>query len=241
MSSDWYLMGSSALGGFEGDEFGVDKNGFTELINSFLGKNIQIYGTQITSTPTTIRALIQNQTTDNFYNTHMRTIQCPIGSLQCGYYLKFEDEWWIVASLPSNNQVYEKAIIWYCKYQINMIIPGASTASTYPAFFQDATQYNSGESSKNQMTIGTAQQMVYLPYNADTIKIDSDFRILADRNTSQPTAYRVTKVDPLSYAFGDGGMICWIIVEDVLRTADNKTTMVADNTVPTAPTESGGW
>ena len=73
------------------------------------------------------------------------------------------------------------------------------------------------------------------------IKIDSDFRILADRNTAQPTAYRVTKVDTLSYAFGTGGMICWMLVEDVLRAADNKSTMVADNTVPTAPTGSGGW
>ena len=241
MSSDWYLMSASTLSGFEDAEFAFDKGGFADITNSFLGKSIQIYGTKITNTPTTIKGLIQNQTSDNFFNTHMRTIQCAIGSLKCGDYLYFDSQWWIVASMPANNQVYEKAILWYCKYQLKMMIPGASTASTYPAFFQDATQYNSGETAKTQMTIGSGQLMVYLPYNADTIKIDSDFRILADRNTTQPTAYRVTKVDTISYAFGAGGMICWMLVEDTLRTADNISTMVADNTVPPTPTGSSGW
>ena len=241
MAQDWYQMSSNALGGFEGDEFTVDKSGFTEMINSFMGKSIQVYGTKTSNTPTTIKALIQNQTSDNFFNSHMRTIQCAIGTLRSGYYLYFDSQWWIVASFPSNNLVYEKAVLWLCKYQLKMIMPGATATSTYPAFFQDATQYNSGETNKAQMIIGAGQMMAYVPYNSDTIKIDSDFRILADRNTANPTAYRVTKVDSLSYAFGDGGMICWMLVEDILRPADNVSTMVADNTVPVAPTGSGGW
>jgi hypothetical protein len=251
MADSWYALTSSNISGFEEGNFLGDKGGFAELIDSFMGKAIQIYGDRITNTPVTVNAIIQNVTADTPANADQRQILAEIGTLQCGQYIKFDNRYWLVVSLVDNNMVYEKAVIWYCNYSVKFIVPGTSTTVTYPVVSNNATQYNSGVESNKTMTVGSAQRLLFLPYNTDTIVIDHDFRLLVDRRVAKPTAYKVTQVDTEQYDYDGYGVLRWTLVEDVLRSTDDIVNMVAENSTdaeaapapgdPEEPDDGGGW
>lgn len=74
----------------------------------------------------------------------------------------------------------------------------------YPCYDINATQYNSGETAKGQYTIGTAQHMLKLPCDDNTVVLDSPKRFFLDKNKVNPTAYIVTQNDNTSYNIGKG-------------------------------------
>ena len=244
MSNSWYALSSSNLSGFEEGNFLGDKGGFVELVNSFMGKIVQIYGDRIRNTPVPVRAIIQNVTADTPANADQRQILTEIGKLQCGQYIKFDNRWWLVVSLVDNNMVYEKAVVWYCNYTIKFKPPATTLEVSYPVVSNNATQYNSGVESNKTMTVGSAQRLLFIPYNTETITIDHDFRLLIDRRVSKPTAYKITQVDTEQFDYDGYGVLRWTVVEDALRTTDDATKMIADNT-PTGDIDSDdaglGW
>ncbi len=244
MSSDWYLMTSSNLGGFEEGNFMGDRGGFKELIDSFRGKAIDIYGDKPTNTPAHVRAIVQNVTADTPANADQRQLLCEIGNLQCGQYIKFDNKWWLVVSLVDNNMVYEKAVVWYCNYRLKFRFPGGTAVNEYPIVLNNATQYNTGVEFGKMLDIGSTQRLIFVPYSADTIKVDHDYRFLIDRNIANPTAYKVTQVDTEQYDFDGHGVVRWTITEDQLRDKDDVANMVADNTTSTVAADDetgGGW
>lgn len=244
MADSWYALTSSNISGFEEGNFNGDKGGFVELVNSFMGKAVQVYGDKITNTPTAVRAIIQNRTADTPPNADQRQILTQIGTLQCGQYIKFDNRWWLVVSLVDNNLVYEKAVIWYCNYTVNFKSPKTNTNVSYPVVTNNATQYNSGVESNKTMTVGSTQRLLFLPYNSETIEVDHDFRLLVDRRLSKPTAFKVTQVDTEQYDYDGYGVLRWTLSEDILRSTDDIVNMIADNT-PTGDTggddDGGGW
>ena len=117
----------------------------------------------------------------------------------------------------------------------------------YPVYSTNSTQYGTGEAGKTQMTVGEDQHLIYLPYNEETIMLDTQTRFLMDKNKVDPTAYRITRVDPISYAVGDeraeDGLIQWAVLEDQFNAAtDNAELMVADyyTSVPGGTEETSG-
>ena len=77
--------------------------------------------------------------------------------------------------------------------------------------------------------------------------LDTQTRFLMDKNKVDPTAYRITRVDPISYAVGDeraeDGLIQWAVLEDQFNAAtDNAELMVADyyTSVPGGTEETSG-
>lgn len=231
MSSDWYLMTRPLFdSGYESDEFTLfAQDGFEEVLESFLGTDVAIYDSKLSDTPVQTRAIIQNITTDVINNSNQRQILCRIGTLRCGQYVLANGVYWIVCSKPDNNQMYEKALLWLCKYSLKFMSPKTHEVVTYPAYIINSTQYNSGETAKTYMTIGTSQNLIYVPYNDETIMLDHGTRFLIDKNTVTPTAFRITQVDTTSYSVGVDGLLQWSVMESVFDPkTDNKELMVAD-------------
>lgn len=234
MPTEWYLMNRPLYNsGFEDDEFwAFGQDGFQEVLDSFLGSDVLVYDKCLSKKPQQIRAVIQQVTSDVFNSTTVRQILCNIGILKCGQYIKIGDGYWMVSSLPDNNCVYEKAVLWKCKYTLRFISPLTGEVVEYPIYDTNSTQYGTGESEKERMSVGDAQHLVYIPYNEETILIDDRFRFLMDKNTQNPTAYRVTQVDPISYSVGsenEDGLIQWSIIETQFNgQTDNKELMIAD-------------
>lgn len=248
MPSEWYLMSRPLFNsGFESDEFlayGID--GFNEVLESFIAKNVLLYEKTIRATPVTLRAIIQNVTGDTINNANIRQILCNIGYLKCGQYIKVDDAFWLVATLPDNNGIYEKAVLWKCKNTLRFLSPLTGEIADYPIYNINSTQYGTGESTKTHMTVGDANHLMYIPYNEETIMLDDNFRFLLDRNRQNPTAYRITQVDPISYAVGgekEDGLIQWTVIETPFNgETDSKELMVADyfkKTIGEQETEPG--
>ena len=230
MATEWYLMKHTTLGGYEESDLSWQRQAFeTDVLGSSLAKDVLQYGTKISNTPQSVRVLIQDMEADSQYRSDQRTVLCNIGTLCCGDYLFFENRWWLVAGLVDNNTVYEKSVLQYCKSIIHFKLPNTETLVSYPVPTINATQYNSGEESRSFMTIGSSQRIMFVPFNDETIQVDNDFRILMDKNTGKPTAWKVSQVDPESYAFDNAGLIRWTVMEDRLRETDDIQNMVADN------------
>lgn len=231
MASEWYLMRNTTLGGFETEELAWQKSAFVnDVLLTPLAKTIWLYGTKISNTPSEHRVLIQDTTADTQMKADLRTILCKIGTLSCGDYVFVNGQWWLVISLVDNNTVYEKGVLQYCKYIVRFIVPGTLKVVEYPVTTINSTQYNSGEENRSHITIGIGQRLIFIPCNEETICIDNDFRILMDKNTANPTAWRVSQVDAESYAYGAAGLIRWTMVESGLQDTDDILHMLADNT-----------
>ena len=232
MPESWYLMSQPLFNsGFEGDEFSAfAQGGFEEILESPLADDIEVYEKTLSSTAVKTRAIIQGVTADNYNNSVLRQFLCRIGTLRSGQYIKARGQTWLVYSLPDNNKMYEKAIAWQCKYSIKFLSPITGKVVEYPVYDINSTQYGSGETSEDHLTLGTSQHLIYIPYNEETIKLDSGFRFLIDKNHDKPTAYRLAQIDPGGYSCGkDDGLIQWTIVESQFdEKTDNKDLMVAD-------------
>lgn len=234
-SKSWYRMTRPLFNsGFEDDEFwAYGQDGFREVLDSFLGSNVFIYDKMIRVEPDQVRAIVQQRTSDVYNSTTVRQILCEVGILRCGQYVMHEGSFWLVSALPDNNRIYEKAVLWKCKHNIRFISPLTGEIVEYPIYSTNSTQYGTGESDKTYMTVGEDQHLIYLPCNAETIMLDDRARFLMDKNKAKPTAYRITRVDPITYAVGgereEDGLIQWAVLEDQFNPAtDNAELMVAD-------------
>lgn len=234
-SKTWYRMTRPLFNsGFEDDEFwAYGQDGFQELLDSAIGSDVLIYDKSIQKEPITVRAIVQNKTSDVYNSTVVRQILCNIGVLKCGQYVECEGAMWLVSALPDNNRIYEKAVLWKCKHTIRFISPLTGEIVKYPVYSTNSTQYGTGELEKTYMTVGEDQHLIYIPYNEETIKLDDQFRFLMDKNRESPSAYRITRVDPVSYAVGDerneDGLIQWAVLQTQFNDAtDSKEIMIAD-------------
>ena len=249
-SKTWYTMTRPLFNsGFEDDEFwAYGQDGFAEVLDSCVGSDVEIYDKTLEADPERVRAIIQGVTADVYNSTTVRQMLCKIGVLHCGQYVKHDGGYWLVSAMPDNNRIYEKAVLWKCKHSIRFISPTTGKIVEYPVYSQNSTQYGTGLAEKDNLTVGDDQHLVYLPYNQETIRLDVDFRFLMDKNRENPSAYRVTRVDPVSYAVGDesadDGLIQWAVEQTQFNEAtDSREEMVADyypDRAPAPPEQEGG-
>lgn len=231
MAKSWYLMTRPLFNsGYEKEEFeNYSQDGFSELLESFISSDIEIYNQNFILLQS-LKAIVQNITADAESSSFMRQILIPIGNLKTGYYVKYNESFWLIKGIVDNNGVYEKAIMFFCNYRINFISDVSNDIVSYPVHMKNATQYNSGETAREQETIGSSKFLIFIPYNEETIKIDHGKRFLIDKNHDNPTAFEVTQVDTISHNFNDDfAVIRWTLVESQFNPkTDNKELMIAD-------------
>lgn len=87
------------------------------------------------------------------------------------------------------------------------------TILEYPCHDMNTTQYNSGEQSNRQFTIGSSQHMLTLPYDQNTVTLKSPQRFFLDRDYENPTTYIVTQNDTTSYNYGKKGIVKVTVTE----------------------------
>ena len=90
----------------------------------------------------------------------------------------------------------------------------------YPCYDINSTQYNSGEQSNKQFTIGSSQHMITLPCDENTVILSSPQRFFLDKNIKNPTSFIVTQNDTTSYNYGNKGLVKVTLMECV---SNNKT------------------
>lgn len=200
MATEWYLMGSKPVynSGFEKEEFDAyAKDSFSELLDSSpISKTVKIINHDL-SVISEIKAFIQNNTSDSINQDDIRQILTVIGTLQCGYYILFENNVWLITSFVGNNGMNEKAIMQLCNYSIIYQSKINGTILSYPSIKK--TTNTVGIDENKTISTGDSVVSIELPFDEETKLIDVDDRFFIDDLTvPKPLVYGVSKPDRTS-------------------------------------------
>ena len=83
----------------------------------------------------------------------------------------------------------------------------------YPVFDINSTQYNSGEFGDKTMTLGSSQHLLTIIADDNTIALNHGHRFFWDRNTVDPTVFKLTQNDTTAANY-DRGLLKLTITED---------------------------
>lgn len=114
----------------------------------------------------------------------------------------------------------------------------------YPCYDINSTQYNSGEQSNRQFTVGSSQHMITLPCDENTISLCTPKRFILDKNKVNPTVFIVTQNDNTSYNYGKRGLVRITLYENVYNPNTDRADLgicdYIDVSVPVCPHEPIG-
>lgn len=85
----------------------------------------------------------------------------------------------------------------------------------YPCYDSNSTQYNSGESTNKQFTIGSSQHAIRLPCDGNTCNLSSPKRFYLDKAAKNPTSFVLTQNDTTSYNYGKKGIVKLTLLESL--------------------------
>jgi len=83
----------------------------------------------------------------------------------------------------------------------------------YPVFDINSTQYNSGEFGDKTMTLGSSQHLLTIVADENTIALNHGHRFFWDRNTVDPTIFKLTQNDTTAVNY-DRGIVKLTVTED---------------------------
>lgn len=83
----------------------------------------------------------------------------------------------------------------------------------YPVFEINSTQYNSGEFGDKTMTLGGSQHLITAIADKNTIVLNNGQRFFWDRNTINPTVFKLTQNDTTAMNY-DKGLVKITVTED---------------------------
>lgn len=92
----------------------------------------------------------------------------------------------------------------------------------YPCHDVNSTQYNSGEQSNKHFTIGSSQHMITLPCDENTLKLNTPMRFFLDKNTVNPTCFKVTQNDSTSSNIGEKGLTVITLLECAMNVEKDR-------------------
>lgn len=117
------------------------------------------------------------------------------------YYDQSRDQYWIVTELFEVNHIHYSGKLtlcnWVLKWQDDI-----GNIIEYPCQNINSTQYNSGESGNQTITLGSAQHMATVQATPDTIALKSPRRFFISRDYMIP--FKVTQNDTVSNFYGNG-------------------------------------
>ena len=242
----WYLQKGNPyfLSAMEREEFDayLSLGAFREVLDtSPIAGDALICHSRITEDGTAIRCIMQNRTNDSIDSTAERQFLTEIGTMAGHNYVRYKDEWYIVASDNGENGVYEKCVLWKCNVPLRFVSPVSGEIVEYPVYMVNATKYSSGEKAGKNITIETSQFSILIPYNEETIKLRNGTRFLVDLDDEIPTAYRITQIDAINYRYKTHALLMFMAVADEFNPmTDDAKQGVADMYTPQDRLEEKG-
>lgn len=232
MSADWYIMDKPPIynGGFEGEEFlSYAQNGFQEMLDTtMLCDNVEFINSDF-SEIISGKAVIQSVTPDTQLKAEDRQILVPIGTLSGFAYIRFDDEIWIIASEPSNNKFYEKAILKICHNQLRWQDVKTKEIFSYWYWCEDTTRYSSGVFKGNVVVSYEKQYGVLLPKDNNTKNLCDGMRFMLELSNNTPLVYKLTKFDGITANNKNMKLLKIVLTQTVYdEDVDNVDLMIAD-------------
>lgn len=122
------------------------------------------------------------------------------------------NEYWICTESFNMDEVHWQGRLTLCNWILKWQRKDGVVLE-YPCHDANTTQYNSGEQSNRQFTIGSSQHMLTLPYDENTVVLKSPQRFFLDRDYDNPTTFMVTQNDTTAYNYGPKGIVRVTVTE----------------------------
>lgn len=164
----------------------------------------------------------------------------PDEYFEAGNYIEWADSMWLMVSCDWDKEVYTYGKMQQCNYVLKWQTKSADIIERWSVVLS-ASKYNNGEKYNNIIVVGSNQLMVYLPLDAETLKLRANKRLMVDFNTDLPKCYDVTRVDTVTMSYDgiaeptyDGkGCILLVLTETELNPdVDNIELMICDYVNP---------
>ena len=201
MAKEWYLMNTPPIynGGFEGEEWvNYAQEGFQEMLDTtMLCDNVEFINSDF-SVIVPGKAIIQSVTPDTKLKAEDRQILVPIGTLQKYAYIRFEGDVWLIASEPSNNKFYEKAVLKICHNQLRWQDTETKEIINYWYWCEDITRYSPGIFQGNIIVKYEKQYSLMLPMDKTTRKLHDGMRFILEFSGDTPLVFKLTKFDGIT-------------------------------------------
>ena len=164
----------------------------------------------------------------------------PDEYFEAGNYIEWAESMWLMVSCDWDKEVYTYGKMQQCNYVLKWQTKSADIIERWSVVLS-ASKYNNGEKYNNIIVVGSNQLMVYLPLDAETLKLRANKRLMVDFNTDLPKCYDVTRVDTVTMSYDgiaepayDGkGCILLVLTETELNPdVDNIELMICDYVNP---------
>ena len=156
------------------------------------------------------QAIVQNKTFDAYTQGWKRQILTRIRDLIADYkYVKIKDsrqreQIYVIMTMPENNTIYTKAVLHECNYTLKWQDDETGNIYYYPSYTADATQYNTGvETANNIIQTGYIQLMSWISLDEVTVELQRDKRMFIDYATKHPDVYIITSMSKVSYSYNE--------------------------------------
>lgn len=87
------------------------------------------------------------------------------------------------------------------------------TIQQIPVISRNATQYNNGEYSNENIVLGSDQVLLYTQLNEYTKLLDRGTLFFLDENKTKPSVYKLTKPDTVDYSYMGKGVMSMMLTE----------------------------
>lgn len=239
---EWYMINSQPTlnSGFERSEWdSYVSDSFDEtLTETQLGRQIYMCRGQFDGnkfeTEISTCGIVQSETPDAYTQGWQRQLLTRISDRVQDYkYIRYDDHIWVIMTMPSDNQIYNKCVIHLCNYTLKWQ-DKKGRIYYYPASIQDATQYNTGIEGTKEIHTGYVQLMAWVSLDKITAGLERDMRMFIDVDKASPTPYVITSKSTVAYSYGGDMRVMRItFTEDELnRKTDRIDLMLCDYADP---------
>ncbi len=238
---EWYVQSKPTFNGeTEIDEFNnYVSDGLDEILNDTpLGVDITLCkgkyddSTGLFETELKTKGVIQGVSPETQAKGTQRQLLTKINTITDYKYVKAENKIWLIMTMPTNNQIYEKVVLFLCNYTARW--QNSNKEIIYQPFVvQNASQYNSGEEVTKTISLGYNQLLIYTSIDEDTKLLNRSSRMFIDYNINEPIPYRITRIDSVSFSYAEDRVMSLIMSEDQFNSdTDNKELMICDYITP---------
>lgn len=164
---------------------------------------------------------------------------CECDYFEVGDYIQFEGCEWLCVNSYVFHGLYCRGTLQKCNQIIRWQNPITREIIERPVFMSNSTKYGTGEDAGGKViVIQTAQHMIQVGCDSETVLIDSPIRFMLDKNRVTPSVYKVTQNDNTTPNYGNKGICNITVLQDALNPeTDNVELGICDYVAPTLPSD----
>lgn len=238
---EWYLMDNhkpNIVSGYEGDMLSdFARSNFNDVLETTFSDIVTLYNYDLSESKE-IRCIIQGNTADTRVNSIKRTGIFPIGTVNAGMYVYFDNAFWLITGCPGNNKSYEKVTLDFCQYKLKWQNAKGDIIERW-GNFTSASKYDDGLQDGRTMILSSDNLNILLPNDEESLELAYK-RVFVDTKALPEKVYIISRTDDVLYNFGErGGILSFIADKTELDLSkDNQELGICDYVAPAAPPEN---